>query len=109
MPKIDIIEWKTKDMTSPFLFVLAMVSESIIARNINVFEELNVNQLGLVKDNLCFDELFYIWWGYLKIEIVQMLSMQNYELGMNRPYNSYQHLFSGLALWHLCFNYIKMV
>lgn len=65
-------------MTSAFLFVLAMVSESRTAKNIGVFEELNVNQLGLVKDNFCFDELFYIWWAYLKIEI-QMLSMQNYE------------------------------
>ena len=108
MPKIDIIECKTKDMTSAFLFVPAMVSESITTRNISVFEELNVNQIGLVKDSLCFNELFYIWWGYLNIEI-QMLNMQNYELGMNRPYNLYQHLFSGLVLWHLCFNYIKMV
>lgn len=38
-----------------------------------------------------------------------MLSMQNHGLGMDRPYDRYQHIFPGLALWHLRFNYLKMV
>lgn len=28
---------------------------------------------------------------------------------MDRAYNRYQHLFPGLALWHLQFNYLKMI
>lgn len=38
-----------------------------------------------------------------------MLSMQSHGIGMNRPYDQYQYLFPGLALWHLRFNYLKMV
>ena len=108
MPKVDVIECKTKGATSAFSFAPAMASESTTARNIIVFEEFNINQFGLAKDNLCFDEFLYIWWGDLKTE-VQMLSMQNYELGMDRLYDRYQHIFPGLALWHLRFNYLKMV
>lgn len=63
IPKVNIIECKTKGTTSAFLFAPAMASESTTAENINVFEELNINQLGLAKDDLCFDELLYIWWG----------------------------------------------
>ena len=108
MPKFDNIECKTKGMTSAFLFAPVMASKSTTTGNISVFEELNINQLGLAKDNLCFDELLYIWWGDLKTK-VQMLSMQNHGLEMNRLYDRYQHIFLGLALWHLCFNYLKMV
>lgn len=35
--------------------------------------------------------------------------MQTVGIGMNRPYNQYQHLSPGLALWHLRFNDLKMV
>ncbi len=108
MPKVDIIECKTKGVTSAFPFAPAMASESTTARNISVFEELNINQLGLAKDDPRFDELLYIWWGDLKTE-VQMVSMQNYRLRMDRPYDGYQHIFSGLTLWHLRFNYLKIV
>lgn len=108
MPKVDIIECKTEGATSAFPFAPAMASENITAGNISVFEELNINQLGLAKDDLCFHELLYIWWGDLKTE-VQMLSMQNHVLGMDHPYDQYQHIFPGLALWHLRFNYLKMV
>lgn len=108
MLKVDIIEYKTKSVTSAFPFAPAMASESTTARNINIFEELNINQLSLAKDDPCFDELLYIWWGDLKTE-VQMLSMQNYRLGMDRPYDRYQHIFPGFALWHLRFNYLKIV
>lgn len=60
MPKVDIIECKTEGATSAFLFALAMASENTTTRNISVFEELNINQLGLAKVDLCFDELLYI-------------------------------------------------
>lgn len=86
MPKVNIIECKTEGATSAFLSAPAMASESTIARNISIFEKLNINQLGLAKDDFCFDELLYIWWGNLKTE-VQMLSMQNHRLGIDCPYN----------------------
>lgn len=35
--------------------------------------------------------------------------MQRLGQGMDRAYDRYQHLFPGLALWHLRFNYLKMV
>lgn len=108
MLKVDIIKCKTKGATSAFPFALAMVNKSITVENISIFKKLNINQLGLAKDDLCFDKLLYICWRDLKTE-VQMLSMQNYGLGMDRPYDQYQHIFSGLALWHLHFNYFKMV
>lgn len=38
-----------------------------------------------------------------------MLSIQNYGLGMDHPYDCYQHIFPDLVLWHLHFNYLKMV
>lgn len=38
-----------------------------------------------------------------------MRAMQNGGIGMNRAYDRYQHIFPGLALWHLRFNYLKMV
>lgn len=74
MPKVDIIECKTKGATSAYLFALAIASESITIRNINVFEKLNINQLGLAKDNPRFNKLFYIQWGDLKTEM-QILSI----------------------------------
>lgn len=46
MPKIDVIDCKTKNSTVIYLFVPAMTSKSIITGNINIFEELNFNQLG---------------------------------------------------------------
>lgn len=38
-----------------------------------------------------------------------MLSMQNQGVGAARLYDQYQYIVSGLALWHLQFNYLKMV
>lgn len=46
-----------------------MASKSIIIGNINVFEELHINQLGLSKEDLRFRKLFTIWWGDLKIKV----------------------------------------
>ena len=108
MAKVDIIECKTKDATSTYPFAPAMANESTTTRNISVFEELNIHQLGLAKDDSSFDKLLYIWWGDLKTE-VQMLSMQNYGSRIDHLYDRYQHIFSGLALWYLRFNYLKMV
>ena len=108
MPKVEIIDCKTEGPTSAYPFAPAMASESTTAGNISVFEDLNINQLGLEKDALRWEDLLTIWWGDLKME-VQMLSMQNYGIGMNRAYDRYQHIFPGLALWHLRFNYLKMV
>ena len=108
MPKVEVIDCKTEGPTSAYFFAPAMASESTTAGNIGVFEYLNINQHGLEKDALKWEELPIIWWGDLKTE-VQMLSMQNYGIGMNRVYDRYQHIFPGLALWHLHFNYLKMV
>ena len=38
-----------------------------------------------------------------------MLSIQAHGVRSNRAYDRYQHLFPGLALWHLRFNYLKMI
>lgn len=38
-----------------------------------------------------------------------MLKMQAYSLFMDWDYNCYQYIFSGLALWHLRFNFLKMI
>lgn len=97
MPKVDVIDYKTEGSTVAYPFAPAMASENTIAGNINVFEELNINQLGLSKEDPRFGELLTIWWGDLKTE-VQMLSMQRLGKGMDRPYDRYQHLFPGLAL-----------
>lgn len=108
MPKVDIIDCKTEGSTLAYPFAPAMASESTTTRNINIFKDLNINQLGLQKEESRFGELLIIWWGDLKTE-VQMLSMQTYGIGMDRPYDRYQHIFLDLALWHLQFNYLKMV
>lgn len=60
MPKVNIIECKTKGTILAYLFASAIASKSIITINISVFEELNINQLGLAKNNSHFDELLYI-------------------------------------------------
>lgn len=89
-------------------FAPSMANESTTAGNISVFEDLVINQLGLEKEDPRFSDLLTIWWGDLKTE-VQMLGMKALGAGMDHRYESYQHLFPGLALWHLCFNYLKMV
>ena len=61
MPKIDVINCKTEGSTVTYSFVAAMTSESNIASNINVFEELIVNQLGLSKEDPRFGKLLTIW------------------------------------------------
>lgn len=77
--------------------VPAMASENTTAGNISAFEEPSLNQLGLKKEDPQFGELLTIWRSDLKTE-VQILSMQGYGVGMDRPYDRYQHIFPGLAL-----------
>lgn len=60
MPKIDIVNCKTESSSLAFPFVLAMANENTIADNISVFENININQLGLIKDNIWFNGSFYI-------------------------------------------------
>lgn len=43
MPKVDIIDYKTKDSNLIFLFVLAIVNKNRTANNINIFKKLNIN------------------------------------------------------------------
>lgn len=51
MPKVDVIDCKTKGSTIAYPFAPAMASESTTAGNISVFEDLNINQLGLKKED----------------------------------------------------------
>lgn len=60
MPKVDVIDYKTKGSTVAYLFLSTMASKSTIIGNINVLEELNINQLGLSKKNPQFGKLFTI-------------------------------------------------
>lgn len=109
MPAIDIIDCKTKGATEAYAFAPSMFSESSTVGNMSVFEDLNVNQMGIDKIDPRWDDWLTIWWGDLKTK-VQMLSMQSHGMGIiDRSYDRYQHLFPGLALWHLRFNYLKMV
>ena len=108
MLKVDIIECKTKCTSSDYPFAPVIASESITTRNISIFKELNINQLCLAKDDSCFDGIFYILYNDLKTE-VQIISMQNYGLEIDCPYDCYKHIFPGVHLWHLCFNYLRMV
>ncbi len=59
---------------SAYLFTLAMASKSTMAGNISMFDDLNINQLGLKKKDPQFEKLLTIWWGDLKTE-VQMPSI----------------------------------
>lgn len=40
MPKIDIINYKTKDLIVAFLFALSIVNKSTTLGNISIFENL---------------------------------------------------------------------
>lgn len=61
MPKVDVIDCKTEGSSSAFPFAPAMASENTTAGNISVFEYLNINQLGLTKDDPRFNKSLYIW------------------------------------------------
>ena len=108
MPKLNIIDCKREGKTKAFAFAPSMHNESSLSGNIGVFEDLNVIQMGIDKTDARWNDWLTIWWGDLKTE-VQMLGMQSHGVGMDRAYDRYQHIFPGLALWHLRFNYLKMI
>ena len=54
MPKVNIINCKTKDLIIIYSFAPVMVSESTTTSDISVFEKLKINQLSLSKENLRF-------------------------------------------------------
>lgn len=109
MRAINLINCKNEGATETYAFALSMFSESFVVGHMSVFEDLNVKQMGIEKTDPCWGDWLTIWWGDLKT-VVQILSMQNHGMGLvDRPYNRYQHMFPGLALWHLRFNYLKMV
>lgn len=86
MPIVDVIDCKLEKATKAYLFTPFMSSKSTTAGNINVFEDLNIDQLGLKKENLCWSELLTLWWGNLKTE-VQMQGMKAHGIEMDRAYN----------------------
>ena len=108
MPKVDIINCNTEEVIEAYPFAPSMSNESTIAGNISVFEDLTIRQLGLDKDDQRFNELLTLWWGDLKTEVF-MLGMRRLGIGSKWVYDRYEHLFPGLALWYLRFNYLKMV
>ncbi|MCJ1346491.1 hypothetical protein MMC31_004708, partial [Peltigera leucophlebia] len=108
MPAINRIDCQTEGATEAFAFAPSMHSESTTVGNMAVFEDLTIHQMGLKKEDPCWGERLTLWWGDLKTE-VQILSMQAHGVRMNRPYKIYRHIMPGLALWHLRYNYLKMV
>lgn len=73
-----------------------------------MFGDLNIYQCRLKKKDLWFGKLFIIWWGNLKTK-VQILNMQKYGVGIDCSYDQYQHIFTGLTLWRLRFDYLKII
>lgn len=51
MPKVDVIDCKTEGLTIAYPFAPVIASKSTMAGNISMFEDLNINQLGLKKEN----------------------------------------------------------
>ncbi|MCJ1471086.1 hypothetical protein MMC07_009734 [Pseudocyphellaria aurata] len=108
IPIVDRIDYSKVGATEAHAFAPSMFSESSTAGNILVFKDLNVIQMGIEKDDPRWDDWLTLWWGDLKTKI-QMESMQKVNVAARKAYDCYQHIFPGLALWHLRFNYLKMV
>ncbi|MCJ1464122.1 hypothetical protein MMC07_002735, partial [Pseudocyphellaria aurata] len=108
MPRIKVIDCTKEGKTEAFAFAPSMHSESSLAGSIAVFEDLNVRQMGIEPLDAQWNDRLTIWWGDLKTEIL-MRSMQNQDKNEKLPYHQYRHIFPGLALWHLRFNYLKMI
>ncbi len=85
-----------------------MHSESTTVGNMAGFEDLTIHQMGLKKEDPCWGEQLTLWLGKLKTE-VQILSMQAHGVRINRLYEMYRYIMPGFALWHLRYNYLKMV
>lgn len=97
MPVINCVDCKVEEKTKAFMFAPFIFSESSLAGNISVFEDLNIMQMGIEKTNIHWSDWLTIWWEDQKTE-VQMLGMQANGLLMDQAYNCYQHIFPGLAL-----------
>lgn len=65
-----------------FLFALLIATKSTTMENISVFENLNIYQLKLLKEDLQFNNLIIIWLGNLKIRF-SILSMQAYDVDID--------------------------
>lgn len=88
MPKVDIINCNTEGVTEAYPFASSMSNESTIAGNISVFENLTIRQMGLDKDDPCFDELLTLWWRDFKTKVL-MLEMKRLGVGSKRAYDRY--------------------
>ena len=108
MPIVNVINCKKEGYTKAYLFAPSMFSESSIAGNMVVYKDLVINQMGFDKSDEGFAEDLTLWWGDLKTD-VQMISMQGQGIGMDWPYDRYQQILPGLALWHLRFKFLKIV
>lgn len=53
---INIINYIIKKLIKVYLFAFCMVSENTSIGNIIVFENFNIGQLGLDKDDFCFEK-----------------------------------------------------
>lgn len=61
IPTINIIDYKREDCTEIFAYAFSMFNKSSTVRNISIFEDLNVIQIGIKKDNFCLANLLIIW------------------------------------------------
>lgn len=81
--KIDIINCKTKKSTITYLFALTIISKNAITNNIDIFEELNINQLDLFKKTLNLERFFlfdkkiskpkFKCWMYKRLKKIRLL------------------------------------
>lgn len=51
MPTINIIEYKKERCTKTFAYAPSMYNKSFIAKKIGIFEDLNITQMGIKKDD----------------------------------------------------------
>ena len=86
MPTVNVIDCKKEGCIEAYPFALSMFSESLIAGNMAVYEDLVINQMGFDKSDEGFAEDLTLWWGDTKTE-VQMISIQGQSIRMDRPYN----------------------
>ena len=75
MPTIDRIQCQREGKTETYAFAPSMFKESSLAGSQSVFEDLNVVQMGIEKNDDQWNNWLTIWWGDQKTE-AQMLGMQ---------------------------------
>lgn len=68
MPTIDWIKCQRERKTEAYAFVSSMFNESSLAGNQLVFEDLNIVQMGIEKDDDQWNNWLTIWWGNQKTE-----------------------------------------